>query len=69
MKPGIIKPIKRGGKEYKQYWYHYEIWSKGDRITKKSKYIPQTMRSQIEKMNDEKAPVAEILKVLRNRKR
>ncbi len=61
------KPIKRNGKEYKQYWYHYETWREGDRVTKKCKYIPQRMRSQIEKMNDEKAPVEEILKVLRNR--
>ena len=44
------KPIKRGGKEYKQYWYHYEVWQDGDRIAKKSKYIPQKMRSQIQKM-------------------
>jgi hypothetical protein len=63
------KPIKRSGKEYKQYWYHYEEWREGDRLTKKSKYIPKTMRSLIEKMNDEKAPVEEILKVLRNRKK
>ncbi len=61
------KPIKLKGKEYKQYWYHYETWREGDRVTKKCKYIPQRMRSQIEKMNDEKAPVEEILKVLRNR--
>ncbi len=25
------KPIKRSGKEYKQYWYHWEIWRSGDR--------------------------------------
>jgi hypothetical protein len=63
------KPIKRGNKEYKQYWYHWEIWQDGDRITKKSKYIPNNRRSQIEKMNNEKAPVEEILKVLRNRRK
>ena len=61
------KPIKRSGKEYQQYWYHYEFWQSGDRLTKNSKYIPKTMRSQIEKMNDEKAPVEEILKVLKNK--
>jgi hypothetical protein len=59
------KPIKRSGKEYQQYWYHYEIWSRGDRITKKSKYIPKTMLNRIEQMNDERVPVEEILKVLR----
>lgn len=61
------KPIKRGGKEYKQYWYHYEEWREGDRITKKSKYIPNNLRAQIEKMNNDKVPVEEILKVLSNR--
>jgi hypothetical protein len=61
------KPIKRSGKEYKQYWYHYEFWREGDRITKKSKYIPNHRRSQIEKMNSEKAPIEDILKVLNNR--
>jgi hypothetical protein len=61
------KPIKRSGKEYKQYWYHYEIWREGDRLSKKSKYIPKTMLNRIEQMNSEKAPVEEILKVLRKR--
>jgi hypothetical protein len=61
------KPIKRSGKEYQQYWYHYEEWRSGDRLSKKSKYIPSRMRSQIEKMNNEKAPVEEILKVLSNK--
>jgi hypothetical protein len=61
------KPIKRSGKEYQQYWYHYEIWRYGDRLTKKSKYIPKTMLNRIEQMNNEKAPVEEILKVLRKR--
>ena len=26
------KPIKRCGKEYQQYWYHYEEWREGDRV-------------------------------------
>jgi hypothetical protein len=61
------KPIKRSGKEYKQYWYHYEEWREGDRLSKKSKYIPKTMLNRIEQMNNEKAPVEEILKVLRKK--
>jgi hypothetical protein len=61
------KPIKRSEKEYQQYWYHYEEWSSGDRLSKKSKYIPKTMLNRIEQMNNEKAPVEEILKVLRDR--
>jgi hypothetical protein len=63
------KPIKRSGKEYKQYWYHYEFWQEGDRITKKSKYIPNHQRSQIEKLESEKVPVEEILNVLKNKGR
>jgi hypothetical protein len=77
-----LLPIKRSGKEYKQYWYHWEIWSDGDkpngmaksttatqtlRLSKKSKYIPKTMLNRIEQMNNEKVPVEEILKVLRDK--
>ena len=58
------KPIKRGGKEYKQYWYHYEEWQSGDRVSKKSIYIHKKMRSQVEKMNGDKVPVEDILKIL-----
>ena len=61
------KPIKRGGKEYKQYWYHYEFWREGERLTKKSRYIPKRLVPKVEKMNNEKAPVEKILKVLQNR--
>ncbi len=58
------KPIKRSGKEYKQYWYHWEIWSKGDRLTKKSRYIPKRLVAKVERMNGEKVAVREILEVL-----
>jgi hypothetical protein len=61
------RTIKKNGKDYQQTYYHYEIWDKGDRLIKSCEYIPKRMRSLIEKMNDEKAPVEEILKVLRNR--
>ncbi|MGK7949602.1 MAG: hypothetical protein AB4368_12610 [Xenococcaceae cyanobacterium] len=44
------KPIKRSGKEYKQYWYHYEEWKDGDRLLKKSRYIPKRLLAKIEKM-------------------
>ena len=61
------KPIKRSGKSYKQYWYHYEEWRSGDRMVQSSKYIPKKMESKIIRMNNEKVPVEEILKVLQNR--
>jgi hypothetical protein len=58
------KPIKRSGKEYQQYWYHYEEWREGDRIIKKSRYIPKRLLARVEKLEAEKAPVREILEVL-----
>lgn len=63
------RTITKNGKDYQQTYYHYELWDKGDRKIKSCEYIPKTMRSLIEKMNDEKAPVEEILRVLRNRKK
>ena len=61
------KPIKRSGKEYKQYWYHYEEWREGDRKSKKSRYIPKRLVARVEKMEAEKVSVEEILRVLRNK--
>jgi hypothetical protein len=58
------KPIKRSGKEYKQYWYHYEFWDQGDRLIKKSRYIPKRLLARVEKLEASKAPVREILEVL-----
>ena len=58
------KPIKRSGKEYPQYWYHYEFWESGDRLVKSSKYIPKGKLAQVQRLNDQKAPVREILKLL-----
>jgi hypothetical protein len=58
------KPIKRGGNEYKQYWYHYEEWREGDRLTKKSRYIPKRLLARVEKLERSKAPVRAILEVL-----
>lgn len=61
------KPIKRCGKEYQQYWYHYEEWRSGDRMVQSSKYIPKKMEAKIIRMNNEKAPVEKILKVLESK--
>ena len=63
------KPITKNGNQYKQYWFHWEEWREGDRVMKKSRYIPKKLVSKVERMNDEKAPVAKILKVLENKKR
>ncbi len=58
------KPIKRCGKEYKQYWYHYEFWEKGDRTVKKCRYISKHLVARVQKLEAEKAPVREILLLL-----
>ena len=58
------KPIKRSGKEYKQYWYHYEEWREGDRVNKKSRYIPKRLVAKVQTMEADKAPVKMILEVL-----
>ncbi len=58
------KPIKRSGKEYKQYWYCYEEWSEGVRLLKKSRYIPKRLVQKVEKINGEKVAIKKILEVL-----
>lgn len=66
------KPCKRKDKvtgqvigEYLQPWYHYEIWEEGDRLKKGTAYIPQKLLSQIERLEEEKAPIKEIIRILR----
>jgi hypothetical protein len=63
------KPMKRSGKEYQQYWYHYEEWREGDRLSKKSRYIPRRLLARVEKLEAEKVSVNKILKVLKGRKK
>ena len=60
------RAITKNGKEYKQPWFHYELWDKGRQV-KSCKYIPKGKRSQVEKMNAEKVPVEEILKFLKSK--
>ena len=63
------REVKRNHKVYAQYWYHYEFWENGRCVEKKSKYIPKRLRSRIKRMNYDKAPVNEILKVLRGKRK
>jgi hypothetical protein len=58
------KTITRNGKDYPQAWYHYELWSEGDRLIKSTKYIPKKLLKQVQQLNLEKVPVREILKLL-----
>ena len=62
------RKIKKNGSEYKETWFHYELCDKGRQV-KSCVYIPKRMRSQIEKMNDEKALVKEILEILKRSKK
>lgn len=59
------KTITLHGKDYPQAWYHYEFWKDGDRLLKKCKYIPKRLLERIEKLEADKAPVRDILSVLR----
>ncbi len=58
------KTITRNGKDYPQPWYHYEVWEKGDRLVKSTKYIPKMLLPEVQQLDDEKAPISEILKLL-----
>ncbi|MEO1672251.1 MAG: hypothetical protein AAFR77_15990 [Cyanobacteria bacterium J06631_2] len=62
------RETKKNETVYQETWFHYEICDKGRQI-KSCVYIPKKMRSQIEKLNDDKVPVEEILKVLWRRKK
>jgi hypothetical protein len=66
------KTITLHGKDYPQAWYHYEFWKDGDasggrshRLVKKCKYIPKRLLGRIEKLEANKAPVRDILLILR----
>ena len=58
------RTVTKKGKEYREAYYQYEFWKEGDRLTKSSKYIPKRLLSQVQRLEAEKAPVREILKVL-----
>lgn len=58
-----MKPYSKDGKDYEQWWYQWEI-KQGDHWLKRTKYVSQKLLAQIQKLELEKAPVREILKVL-----
>lgn len=58
------RTITKNGKDYQQAYYHYELWSDGDRTFKSSRYIPKRLLKRVQQMEHEKAPVREILGVL-----
>ncbi len=58
------KPITKNGLEYKQYWFHWQVWRDGETAIKKSRYIPKRLVPKVERMNQEKVSVRKILSVL-----
>ncbi|MGK7894872.1 MAG: helix-turn-helix domain-containing protein [Xenococcus sp. (in: cyanobacteria)] len=57
--------VKRGNKQYKQYWFHWQKSEPGKRrILAKSKYIPKRLVAKIIEKNHQKLPVREILQSL-----
>ena len=59
------RTVTKKGKEYCEAYYQYEIWVMGDRLIKSSRYIPKGTLCKVQQMEVEKAPVKEILRVLR----
>ncbi|MEI2579969.1 hypothetical protein [Scytonema sp. PRP1] len=58
------KTITLHGKDYPQAWYHYEFWKDGDRLVKKSRYIPKRLLKRVQELEIQKAPVKEVLVIL-----
>lgn len=56
--------LKKQTKSYEQYWYHYELWSDGERLVKGSVYIPKAKLVMIQKMESLKLSVLVILEAL-----
>ncbi|MEO0935816.1 MAG: hypothetical protein AAFY21_19395, partial [Cyanobacteria bacterium J06641_2] len=58
------RTVTKKGKEYREAYYHYEVWQDGDRLVKSSKYISKRLLSQVQRLESEKTPIKEILKFL-----
>lgn len=56
--------LKNQIKSYKQYWYHYELWSNGERLVKGSVYISKHKLPVIQQMESLKLSVPVILEAL-----
>jgi hypothetical protein len=54
---------KKNGKQYEQPWYDWQI-HQGEKTIYKSKYIPKRLVAKIQELEEEKAPVREILELL-----
>ncbi|PAX52859.1 hypothetical protein [Brunnivagina elsteri] len=56
---------RKSGKQYKQAWYDWQVYSKGTgKVVYRSRYIPNRLLSQIQALESEKVPVSKILQLL-----
>jgi hypothetical protein len=58
------KAVTVNGKQYLQFWYHYEFWNNRERLIKSSRYIPKSLLAQVIQLDADKASVQEILNLL-----
>lgn len=58
------KPMRQGARQSHVLVYWGENWKRGDRLIKSTKYIPKRLLPRVQGLEQEKAPVREILKVL-----
>lgn len=58
------RTVIKKGKEYREAYYQYELWSHGNAVLKSTKYIPKRLLQQIQELDAQKTPVEEILQVL-----
>jgi hypothetical protein len=63
----VMRYCTKKGKSYEQYWYDYELWKSGVCLRKGSVYIPKKLIPIIDKMEQDKQPVKEILNRLSKR--
>lgn len=54
---------KKNGKQYQQPWYDWQI-HQGEKTISRSTYIPKRLLEKIQELEEQKAPVREILKLL-----
>lgn len=59
--------LTRGTKTYEQWWFQYEIHSIDGKPKKRSIYVSGKKLSQVRTLNDQKVPIEEILKAIRDK--
>lgn len=60
----FCKPIKRGDKSYPQWWFQYEEKVANGKRVKRTVYVANKYLDRVQRLNQEKRPIHEILGVL-----